>query len=88
MNCLKCRRVTEIENITTASFKNGRLIRRGQCITRGKAKTQFVKEGAVGSFFNTLVNNLPCEMQTLLIREHNSIKDLIRMERQRKGVYR
>ena len=42
MYCLKSRRVTETENITTATYKNGRLMRRGQCITCGKTKTQFV----------------------------------------------
>ena len=42
MCCLKCRRVTETENIATAMSKNGRLIRRGQCITCRKTKTQFV----------------------------------------------
>ena len=36
MYCLKGRRVTETENITTAASKNGRLMRRGQCITCGK----------------------------------------------------
>ena len=63
MYCSKCRRVTETENITTATSTNGRLTRRGQCITCGKTKTQFVKKGAVGeSFLNTFVNNLPFEM--------------------------
>ena len=38
MYCLKCRRVTETENITTATSKNGRLMRRGQCITCSKLK--------------------------------------------------
>ena len=33
MYCLKCRCVTETENITTATSKNGRLMRRGQCAT-------------------------------------------------------
>ena len=38
-------------------------MRRGQCITCGKNKTQFVKkEVAGGSFLNTLVNKLPFEM--------------------------
>ena len=32
MHCLMSRRVTEIENITTATSKNGRLMRRGKCI--------------------------------------------------------
>ena len=39
MYCLQCRRVTETENITTATSKNGRLMRRGQCATCGKTKT-------------------------------------------------
>ena len=30
MYCFKCRGVTETENITTATTKNGRLMRRGQ----------------------------------------------------------
>ena len=63
MYCLKCRRVTETEHITTATSKNGRLMKRGQCITCAKTKTQFVKKGvADGSFLNTLVNKLPFEM--------------------------
>ena len=33
MYCLKCRPVTETENIATDTSKNGRLMRRGQCIT-------------------------------------------------------
>ena len=61
--CLKCRRVTEAENITTAMSENGRLMRRGQFIICGKTKTQFVKKGAAGgSFLNTLVNKLPFEI--------------------------
>ena len=36
MYCLKCRRVTESENITTATSNNDRLMRREQCITCGK----------------------------------------------------
>ena len=63
MYCVKCRRVTETDNITTATSKNGRLMRSGQRITCGKTKTQFVKRGAAGgSFLNTLVNKLPFEM--------------------------
>ena len=63
MYCLKCRRVTETENIATATFRNGRLVRRGQCITCGKTKTQFIKSYATGgSFLNNLVNKLSFEM--------------------------
>ena len=43
MYCLKCRRITETENITTAVSKNSRLMRRGQCVACGKIKTQFIK---------------------------------------------
>ena len=60
MYCLKCRRVTETENITTATSQNGRC---GQCITCGKTGTQFVKRRAGGeSCVNTFVNKLPFEM--------------------------
>ena len=74
MYCLKCQRVAEIENVTSATSKNGRLMRRGQCITRGKTKTQFFKSDATGgSFLNTLVNkpHSKCFYQeiTLLARE-------------------
>ena len=63
MYCLKCRRVTETENITIATSTNYRLMRRGQCITCEKTKTQFGKKGAAGgSFLNTLVNKFPFEM--------------------------
>ena len=38
-------------------------MRRGQCVTCGKIKTQFIKKGtAGGSFLNSLVNKLPFEM--------------------------
>ena len=63
MYCLNCRRVADTENIATATSKNGRQIRRGQCNTCGKNKTQFIKRDATGgSFLNTLVNKLPIEM--------------------------
>ena len=63
MYCVKCRRVTETDNITIIRSKNGRLMRQSQCITCGKTKTQFIKSDATGgSFLNTLVNNLPFEM--------------------------
>ena len=63
MYCLKCRRVTETENITIAISNNGRLMRLSQCITCDKTKTQFVKRGAAGGhFLNTFVNKLPFEM--------------------------
>ena len=42
--------------------KNDRIMRRGQCITCEKTKTQFIKRDATGSFLNTLVNKLSFEM--------------------------
>ena len=69
MYCVKCRRVTETENITIGTSKYGRLMRRGQCITCGQNKIQFIESDATGgSFLNTLVNNLPFEMH---LPEHN-----------------
>ena len=63
MYCLKCRCVTETKNIATATSKNGKLMRRGQGVTCGKTKTQFIKRDATGgSFLNSLVNKLPFEM--------------------------
>ena len=41
---LKCRRVTETENITTATSKNCRLMRRGKCILYGKLRLNSSKE--------------------------------------------
>ena len=89
MYSLKCRRVTETENITC---KNARLMRRGQCIISGKTKTQFIKRNATdGSFLNTWVNKLHfkciCQVITLHAREQNSIKDWIRVKRKRSGAY-
>ena len=66
MYCLKCRRVTETENIANTMSKNGRLMGRGQCVICGKIKCQFVKKGtAGGSFLNSLVNKFPFEMHLL-----------------------
>ena len=91
---VKCRRVTETENITTATPENGRLMRRGQCITCGKKlRLNLLTKGAAGGrFLNTLVNKLSFEMH---LPVHNFTgpgrklyERLIRMERQRSGVYR
>ena len=51
MYCLNSRRVTETENITIVTSKNGRLMRRDQCITCAKTKTQFIKSDATGGSF-------------------------------------
>ena len=44
MYCLKCRRVTETENITTATSNIGRLMRRSQCVTCRKLRLNSSKE--------------------------------------------
>ena len=44
MYCLKCRRVTETENIAIATSKNGRLMRRGQCVTCRRLRLNSSKE--------------------------------------------
>ena len=44
MYCLKCRRVTETENITIAMSKKGRPMRRGQSTTCGKLRLNLLKE--------------------------------------------
>ena len=63
MICLKCRRVTETENVTTATSKNGRLMGAVNVSHVEKNKTQYIKSDAAdGSFLNTLVNKLPFEM--------------------------
>ena len=78
MYCVKCRCVTETENITTATSINDRLMRYCQCITRCKTETQFVARGG-GSFLNTLVNKFlsKCIYKdiTLVAWEQNSIRD-------------
>ena len=48
MYCLKCRFVTETKNIATVTSKNDRLMRRGQCVTCGKSKCQFVRKDLAG----------------------------------------
>ena len=55
MYCLKCRRVIETENIITATSKNGRLMRRGQCITCGKTKAKCVKKELLVEVFLILL---------------------------------
>ena len=80
MYCLNCRRVTETENIATATSRNGRLMMRGQCITCGKTMIQCAKKGANGgSFLTTLANKLPFEMHlpghNFTGQGTNSIKD-------------
>ena len=54
MYCLKRRRVTETENITTAMSKNGRLLRRGLCITCGKLRLSLLKKELMVELFSIL----------------------------------
>ena len=91
MYCLKCQRVTETENTTTATSKNDRLIRRSQCIICRKTKTQFIKSDATSeSFPNTLVSKFPFEMHLPgynFTGPGKNSKRLNAMERQRSRVY-
>ena len=54
MYCLKCRRVTETDNVTTATSKNGRLMRRGQCITCGKIRLNLLQKELLVEVFSIL----------------------------------
>ena len=79
MYCLKCRRVTETEKITTATAKNGRLMRRGQCIKCEKIRLNLLKKLVVEVLLILWRTNSlsQCIYQdiTLLAREKNSTKD-------------
>ena len=55
MCCLWCRRVTETENITTATSKNGRVMKRDQCITCGKTKLNLLKKELLVEVFLMLL---------------------------------
>ena len=44
MHCLKCRRVSETKNIATATSKNGRLVRRGECVACEKLRLNSSKD--------------------------------------------
>ena len=50
-----CRRVTEIENVTIATSKNGGLMRRGQCVACDKTMTHFVKKELLMEVFLILL---------------------------------
>ena len=51
MYCLKCRRKSETENITTAVSKNSRLMRRGQCVAWEKLRLNLLKKELLGKVF-------------------------------------
>ena len=65
-------------------------MRRCECITCGKTKTQFVKRGAAGgNFLNTFVNNLPSEMHfpdKTMLNELNGIVNPTLRERIDKSI--
>ena len=63
MYCLRCRCVTETENITITTSKNWRTNEAWSIRHMQKTKTQFIKSDATGgSFLNSVVNKLPFEM--------------------------
>ena len=80
MYCVKCRRVTETENITIATSKHGRLMRRVNASPVVKLTLNLLKkELLVKVFFIPLrIISLSKCIYTdipLLVREQNSIKD-------------
>ena len=65
MYCVKCKRVTETDDLQDAVSKNGRNMKRGKCVVCGVTKTQFVKGAAApkgGSMLNKVINKLPFEL--------------------------
>ena len=91
MYCLKGRRVTETENITTAAYQNGRLMRRGQCITCGKKlRPHLLKKELLVEVFLTLNSHSKCILpgHSFTCPGTKLYKSLNPMERQRSGVYR
>ena len=59
MYCLRCKRITKTDNITSVTSRNGRAMKRGACCVCGKTKAQFVK---CGGLFNTMLSKLPFEL--------------------------
>ena len=88
MYCLYCRRLTETENITTATSRNGRLMRREQCITCGKklrhssSKIMLPVEVFLIPWWTNSLSKCIYQDIALMARELNSMKVGIRMERQ------
>lgn len=61
--CVKCKKKTETNSITTVTTKNGKNMLRGTCTICGKNKASFMSNKGGGGFsLNSLVNNLPVEL--------------------------
>ena len=54
MYCVKCKRISETNNIQNVVSKNGRPMLRGVCAICGKTKTQFVKKSSGGDLVSSL----------------------------------
>ena len=90
MYCLMCRRVTETEIITTATSRNGKLIRRGQCTTCRNLRLNsstvmlpvevFLIRLSINSRLNYIYRDI-----ILLGLVQNLTKDWMQMEFQRNG---
>ena len=63
MYCVKCKKVTDTNNIEYTVSKNGRNMRRGKCVVCATTKTQFIKGSKKGgSVLNEIINRVPFEM--------------------------
>ena len=63
MYCLRCKKITDTDDIQFVTTKNNRKMKRGTCSICGITKTQFVKRDATGEgLMNGFINKLPFEM--------------------------
>ena len=66
MYCLKCKQLTDTNNVERVVTRNGRNMKRGICVICGSVKTQFVsvktQKTDGGGVVNALINKLPFEM--------------------------
>ena len=63
MYCLRCKKITDTDDIKFTITRNNKNMKRGTCHVCGLIKTQFVKQDAVGEgIMNRLINKLPFEV--------------------------
>ena len=62
MYCVKRKKTTDTSNIEFTVSKNGRNMKRGQCVICGTTKSQFIKAQEGESMLNKAINDLPFEM--------------------------
>ena len=64
MYCVRCKQITDTNDVQHVVSKNGRNMKRGKCVVCGCTKTQFIKSKDVTGqgIMNKLINKLPFEM--------------------------